>query len=155
MTATDVEQLVRRYLRRLDDVAAAESLPHTFRNELVGEVRELVQANLRDHDAGDIRAARAVLLEIGTPDAMIAAIAASTARPALKPRISGHAVAAAVCGAVWLVGLGSLFAIVLGHRALKSIRLSDGRTYGDQLALGAIFMGWVGLSIPLLVALPW
>lgn len=155
MTATDVEQIVRRYLRRLDDVAAAESLPYTFRNELVGEVRELVRSNLCDHDAGDVRAARAVLQEIGTPDAMIAALAATTARPALKPRISVPAVAAAVCGAAWLVGLGSLLAIILGHRALTAIRLSDGRTYGDRLALAAIFMGWVGLSIPLLVALPW
>lgn len=153
MPATHAELLVRRYLRRLDDVAAEECLPHTFRNELIGEVRELVRAGLGDHRPDDVRAVRAVLLGLGTPDAMVAALADRVAQAPLRPRLNILAVAAAICGGLWVGGLGSLVALVLGYHALGAIRLSDGRQYGARLASTAIFTGWVGLLVPLVVVL--
>lgn len=87
MTTIDANALVLRYLRRLDDAAAAESLPHTYRNELVGDVRARLQTALQS-SPDDPRATRAVLGEIGPPEAVVAAVANRYAQDPLEPRIS-------------------------------------------------------------------
>lgn len=120
---------------------------------MIGDAHQRVVAALGDRDPENARAVRAVLREMGTPEAVIAATAGGVARAPLKARPNVCAVAGLLCGCLWVAGLGSLSAIVLGHRAVASIQLSDGRQFGRRLALTAIFLGWVGLAVPLLVVL--
>ena len=64
--------------------------------------------------------------------------------------VNGLAVASMVLGVVWIYWLGSVLAIVLGHVALRQIRIR--RQDGAGLAIGGIVLGWLGLGV-LVVAL--
>jgi len=74
-----------------------------------------------------------------------------------SPKTSGKATASLVLGVVSMFCFGFLTgipAIIVGMRARKEIRLSEGRTTGDGLALGGIITGIIGTLIGLaLVAL--
>ena len=70
------------------------------------------------------------------------------------PKTSGKATTSLVLGVVSMVCFGFLTgipAIVVGMRARKEIRLSQGRTTGDGLALGGIITGIIGTLIGLAV----
>jgi hypothetical protein len=63
------------------------------------------------------------------------------------------AIASLFLGIIWLFGIGSLLAIVLGYRGMKEIRASDGHQGGWALALAGLITGVVGLaSLGILIA---
>ncbi len=70
------------------------------------------------------------------------------------PETSGKATTSLVLGVVSMVCLGFLTgipAIVVGMKARKEIRLSQGRKTGDGLALGGIITGIIGTLLGLVV----
>lgn len=70
------------------------------------------------------------------------------------PKTSGKATTSLVLGIVSMVCFGFLTgipAIVVGIRARKEIRQSQGRTSGDGLALGGIITGIIGTLLGLVV----
>ena len=64
---------------------------------------------------------------------------------------NGLAVASLVCGLVWMLWLGSLAAILLGHAALRQIRRSG--QSGRGLAIAGLALGYLGVATLLLFAL--
>ncbi len=59
---------------------------------------------------------------------------------------SGLAIASLFCGIIWLFGIGSVLAIVLGYAGMKEIRGSNGRRSGWAIALAGLITGVVGLA---------
>jgi uncharacterized membrane protein len=59
---------------------------------------------------------------------------------------NGLAIASLFLGIIWLFGLGSIVAIVLGYAAMKEIRASGGRQSGWSIALAGVIVGIVGLA---------
>jgi general secretion pathway protein G len=59
-------------------------------------------------------------------------------------KMSGMAIASLVCGFLGFVtvGIGGIFAIVLGRRALVEIKESGGETNGRGLAIAGLVMGY-------------
>ncbi len=66
---------------------------------------------------------------------------------------NGLAIAALVCGIVWMGGLGSILALVLGYTARNQIDASGAREGGRGLAVAGIVLGWVGVAGMLLLIL--
>lgn len=154
MTTFDTDYVVLRYLRRLDKAAAAQHLPYTCRNDLAGEVGDRLRTALGAVICFDEISVRSVLHEIGPPEPMVTAIAQRIgAKPPPRPRINRTALIALGCGLLWLAGIGSMLAIVLGHKARVAIKLTDGRECGEGVAVGAIVTGLLGLGLPLLLGL--
>jgi hypothetical protein len=58
---------------------------------------------------------------------------------------NGLAIASLVAGFLWMMWLGSIAAIVLGHAALRQIRHSNGRQSGKGLAITGLAFGYFGL----------
>lgn len=66
---------------------------------------------------------------------------------------NGLAIASLFLGIIWLFGIGSLLAIVLGWLGMKEIRASGGHQGGWAIALAGVIVGVVGLaSLGILVA---
>jgi hypothetical protein len=82
MTTTETDRLVKDYVRRLR--IAAYALPRTRRRELVGEIREHLDAALAETAPGDEVAVRSALERLGPPEEIVRA--ADEPRP---PRRSG------------------------------------------------------------------
>jgi uncharacterized membrane protein len=59
---------------------------------------------------------------------------------------SGLAIASLFLGIIWLFGLGSILAIVLGYLGMKEIRESQGKRSGWAIALAGLIVGVVGLA---------
>jgi hypothetical protein len=62
------------------------------------------------------------------------------------PVTSGLAIAALVIAILWIGGVGSLAAVILGIVALSQIRSSTGTTRGRGLATAAVVIGVVGVA---------
>ncbi len=62
------------------------------------------------------------------------------------PQTSGSAVGSLVFGLLWLFGVGSIIAVVLGHKAKSQIRKSRGRLGGSALATAGLILGYVGIT---------
>ncbi len=63
------------------------------------------------------------------------------------------AIASLFLGIIWLFGIGSVLAIVLGYMGMREIRSSDGHQGGWAIALAGVIVGAVGLaSLGILVA---
>jgi hypothetical protein len=60
------------------------------------------------------------------------------------PQTNGMAVASMVLGIVWLVGVGSVLALVFGYKAKGQIGQSGER--GEGMATAGIVLGWVGIA---------
>lgn len=73
--------------------------------------------------------------------------------PPARAETDGFAIASLVLGIVWLGGLGSILALVLGYSAKSQIDRSGGRETGRGLAVAGIVLGWVGVAGLLLVLL--
>ena len=74
------------------------------------------------------------------------------------PGINGLAVASFVLSISWLGGLGSLLAVVFGHKAKSEIDASGGRQSGRGLAVAGLVLGYIGIGLivlGLLAALFW
>jgi hypothetical protein len=85
---------------------------------------------------------------------MVAAIAQRIgAKPPPRPRVNRTALLALGCALIWLAGVGSMLAILLGHRARATIKLSDGRERGQRIATAASAGGVLGLACPLVFGL--
>jgi hypothetical protein len=66
---------------------------------------------------------------------------------------NGMALASLFLGVVWLFGLGSLAALVMGRIALRQIAESGGREGGRAIAIAGIAVGVAGLlSLGLVIA---
>lgn len=81
----------------------------------------------------------------GAPPSHLSGVAA-----AADPPVNGKAVASLVLSIVWLLGLGSILAIVLGVRARREIR--DHGQRGNGMAVAGIAIGFLGVLGALLVA---
>ena len=62
---------------------------------------------------------------------------------ATSPRVSMLALASLVCGIVWVVGIGSVCAVLLGHLALHRMRRTG--QPGRALAVVGLVLGYVGI----------
>lgn len=74
-----------------------------------------------------------------------------------KPKTSGLAIAALVCGVLSFctMGVAGLVAVVLGIMAVSAVNKSDGQQAGKGLAVGGIALGAVGMlfGVGLILAL--
>lgn len=61
--------------------------------------------------------------------------------------INGFAVASLVLGIVWIMGVGSILALVFGYIAKGRIDGSRGRETGRGMAIAGIVLGWVGVGL--------
>ena len=111
--------VVRDYLGRLE--AAAWPLPVARRAELIGEVREHIDAAMSEAGNRDEVTIRNILERLGPPEEIVAAEAESGVAAALP--IGGRPVSAAVGSSPW--GAVEIIALLL-------------------LTLGAIFLPFVG-----------
>jgi hypothetical protein len=59
---------------------------------------------------------------------------------------NGLAIASMFVGIIWLFGIGSIVAIVLGYAGLKQIDASGGHQGGRAIAIAGIVIGIVGLA---------
>lgn len=60
---------------------------------------------------------------------------------------NGFAVASLVLGIVWVMGIGSILALVFGYIAKGQIDSSGGRETGRGMAIAGIVLGWVGVGL--------
>lgn len=65
--------------------------------------------------------------------------------PSVRSQTSWAAIASLVCGIVWLVGVGSVFAIWFGYSARRDIDRSGGALVGRGLADAGIVLGIIGV----------
>jgi len=65
-------------------------------------------------------------------------------------RIPTLAVCSLVFGIVWLLGFGSLIAVITGHLARARIREKPGVLRGMGLAMAGLVLGYMGLVIVVL-----
>jgi hypothetical protein len=146
------DALVEDYLRRLH--AAAARLPLDRRAELVSEIREHLQEGLRQSGTDDEVSVRNLLERLGPPEEIVTE-AADSAPPSLAapaPVTNNSAVVSVVLGALWLMGIGSVLALVFGYRARRQIKSSEPRQTGAGLATAGIVLGWVGIALLLVMA---
>jgi hypothetical protein len=70
----------------------------------------------------------------------------------LPPRaLSGLAIASLVCGIFWVLGMGSVAALILGYLALRQIRRDPLRVGGRRMAIAGVVLGCVGIAGTVLV----
>jgi hypothetical protein len=137
----DTERLVDDYLRRLE--AAAAHLQRSRRAELVAEIREHIEAALREEDAANEVAVRNVLERLGPPEEIVdAAEPPATESPARAGRLEIAALIALVVPFTgWLIGI----VLVVASRAWS------GRDKAVGVALALLpalvpLLGIVGVS---------
>jgi hypothetical protein len=63
------------------------------------------------------------------------------------PKTNPMAIGSLVLSLLWLGGLGSVGAVVLGHMAKREIARSQGRQSGANLATAGLVIGYIGLAI--------
>ena len=61
-------------------------------------------------------------------------------------RANGMAVASLILGIVWIWGVGSIVALVLGYSAKAQIDRSGGTESGRGMAVAGIVLGWIGIG---------
>ena len=66
---------------------------------------------------------------------------------------NGLAVASLVLGIVWVYWIGSILAVIFGHRAKKQIDESEGGQAGRGMAVAGLILGWIGIGVPVLTVL--
>lgn len=64
---------------------------------------------------------------------------------------NGFAIASLVLGIVWMMGVGSILALVFGYIAKSQIDRSGGTQTGRGIAVAGIVLGWVGVAFILLM----
>lgn len=84
-----------------------------------------------------------------------AAPAPSPPQPPPYPTMNGFAIASFVLGIVWLMGVGSLLAVIFGFIGKSQVDASGGRETGQGLAIAGIVLGFVGLGIMLTMGGLW
>jgi hypothetical protein len=71
-------------------------------------------------------------------------------QPGPRPRTSPMAFACLVLSLLWLCGIGSLAAIILGVAAIRRIARSNGALTGKGLAIAGMIVGILGVGLTLL-----
>jgi hypothetical protein len=66
------------------------------------------------------------------------------------PQTNVLAILSLVFSLIWLAGLGSIGAVVLGHMAKRQIAASNGHQTGDGLATAGLVIGYIGIGIMLI-----
>lgn len=66
------------------------------------------------------------------------------------PKTNGLAIASLVLGIVWVWWIGSLLAIIFGHRARSQIDGSGGAETGRGMATAGLVLGYLGLGFLIL-----
>jgi hypothetical protein len=103
MISVQTDRLVDDYLRHLQNAAA--HLPRARRAELLAEIREHIDAALRQQETVDETAVRNVLERLGPPEEIVAAAEPAPAEPARVGRLEfGALIALLVPFVGWLVG---------------------------------------------------
>src|SRR5271157_4749863 len=69
------------------------------------------------------------------------------------PKTNPMAIGSLVLSLLWLGGLGSVGAVVLGHMSKREIACSQGRQSGANLATAGLVIGYIGLAIMLVYLL--
>ena len=126
-------------------------LPRTGRHA----TRRAPAASTRQHSDYQLRgiALNAALARRSSPS--IATVSTMPDKPEQSPKrgFNRLAVASAVLAILWIFGIGSLLALVVGRIAERQIRASDQR--GDALAGFGIVFGLIGLLVGILILLGW
>jgi hypothetical protein len=143
MTTMQSDPLVDDYLRRLEDAAA--HLQRSRRAELVAEIREHIEAALRQEDVANEVAVRNVLERLGPPEEIVdAAEPAPAPTPAPK-----HPVA------LEIIALLALLVPVIGWLVgMVLVLVSDAWSKRDKLIGGGLVLllvlasPLVGIAIP-------
>ncbi len=65
--------------------------------------------------------------------------------------VNGLAIASMVLGILWMWWVGSLLALAFGYAAKRQIRESNGQQYGEGMATTGIILGWVAITIGLVM----
>jgi hypothetical protein len=63
------------------------------------------------------------------------------------PKTNPMAIGSLVLSLLWLGGLGSVGAVVLGHMSKREIASSQGRQSGANLATAGLVIGYIGLAL--------
>jgi hypothetical protein len=131
MTTVQADRLVDDYLSRLEEAAA--HLQRSRRAELIAEIREHIEAALREEEAAGEVAVRNVLERLGPPEEIVEA--AAEPAPEVEQRPTGKLEVAAMVTLVvpfigWLFGI----AMVLISKAWSNRE----KTIGTGLALLAV-----------------
>jgi HAAS domain-containing protein len=105
MITMDTDRLIDDYLRRLE--AAAAHLQRSRRAELVAEIREHIEAALREEDAANEVAVRNILERLGPPEEIVEATEPAPTEGSRDPgRLETVALVALVIPFVgWIVGI--------------------------------------------------
>jgi hypothetical protein len=130
MTIMETDRLVDDYLSRLEEAAA--HLQRSRRTELIAEIREHIDAALREEDAASEVAVRNVLERLGPPEEIVEA--AEPAPEAERAPPGGLEVAAMVTLVVPFIGWLFGIAMVLISKAWSNRE----KTIGTALALLAV-----------------
>ena len=69
---------------------------------------------------------------------------------AVPTKTSGKAIASLILGILFIYGIGSILALVLGHWALNEIDASDGTLTGRGMAMAGVILGYIGLVLSLI-----
>ena len=125
MNTTQTDRLVDDYLRRLE--AAAAHLQRSRRAELVAEIREHIEAALRQEDTASEVAVRNVLERLGPPEEIVEA--AEPPAPVEDGKRGGALEITALLALVvpvigWVVGMVLVFASAAWSRRDKLIGLA-------------------------------
>jgi hypothetical protein len=154
MNNVHTDRLVEDYLTRLD--SAASVLPTARRAELISEIRDHLQEGSREIEPGDEAAVRNLLERLGSPEEIVSAAVDETPSAQIvapSTTANGYAIASLILGLLWILGIGSVFALIFGYRARREIKNSAGNQTGWGLATVGIVLGWIGIAMVLLVAL--
>ena len=65
--------------------------------------------------------------------------------PAQQTRTNGLAIASMVLGILWMYWIGSILAVVFGHRAISQIDHSAGLEGGRGMATAGLVLGYIGV----------
>ncbi len=88
-------------------------------------------------------------LRTGSPD--MSRQQSSVVAAPVRTRTNGMAIASLVLGIVWVYGIGSLLAVIFGFAGRSQIKQSNGEQTGGGLATAGIILGFLGLSLLIIV----
>ncbi len=80
---------------------------------------------------------------------------AGAGMPAQASGLAIGSLVSSIAGLVACLFVGQIVGIVLGHKAKRQIRESNGRFSGDGFATAGIIIGWVGIAIDIMLVVFW
>jgi len=80
-------------------------------------------------------------------DVKVQAASKSSNTDIVAAKTSGKAIASLVLSILWMYGVGSILAIILGHMARTDIENSNSKLTGSGVALAGLIIGYLMLAI--------